>query len=255
LDATLSSSRPKPTVSRFKADRIASSHAMSPPSSSISMGPSILPASSYKSLQRAVRTGRLENDTLVGGDAGESSSEPEDENSKAVLDLLKLGEVHNIGPILNPTTSLASGKAISSPLSPRLRQAAENGDTLDPTSKPKVSQFKLNRAQDRRVSHEQTSLPSLASTSQPSSSPILPPTLTQFPTVIDSPSFPRQTLYSSMEAQPGIPTASSGRRPDRPPTVMSAAVLESTADRTGGRVIRTERRQEKKVSRFLAERM
>ena len=303
LDATLSSSQRKPSVSRFKADRIASPYNAPFPSTSTStIGTSILSASGSQTLQRAIRTGRLENDKLVGGDAGESASEPEDENVKEVLELLKQGQVHNIGPTFDSTAKpSASGPSQPLPLSPpapyrwpseAFGLSATSGaqttrEVLVPTPKSKTSKFKLNRTVGLRpvagstlldssistpVSTVERSSPKLPTTSTdgvehgPSftSSPVLHPPSAQFSTVIDSPSFPQPTVVVSPSFPPPRQKPSSDvtlnvsaapeRRLDRPPTVMSAAVLESPGNRigTGARV---EEGKAKKVSRFLSERM
>ncbi|KIM79660.1 hypothetical protein PILCRDRAFT_74170, partial [Piloderma croceum F 1598] len=294
LDATLSSSQPKPTVSRFKAERIASSYKASPPSASTSLGTSVFPAGS-QTLKRAIRTGRLEDDKLVGGETGESASEPEDENVKEVLELLKQGQVHNIGPTFDSAAnSTASGPSqyLSSPHSALTHESRGNLDrpavsggqtatgasTPPPKANPKASKFKLNRtaglppvagstppdsSRNTPISTVERSSPKLelpatsadeaengpSVTSSPAflsnfvKSPSLNPPSTQFTTIVDSPSFPppRQKPSSYTDVTVNA-SAASERRLDRPPTVMSAAVLESSGNL-------------KKVSRFRAERM
>lgn len=245
--------------------------AASQASSSTSLGPSTLPASGYQTLQRAIRTGRLENDRLVGGDDGESASEPEDESVKEVLELLKKGEVHNLGPTLDPSIPntdappsrpLATNKSgingISGSISQTQTQTQEVHESTVSTTKPKVSKFKLNRSQNSN--HFRPESPATPTSTAGRSSPKMPPTSTSSaastlnnspqvgPTplsmVVESPSFP----------PPGPPQPdASGRRLDRPPTIISAAVLESS----GSRNTRPQNQndgKERKVSRFMEER-
>ncbi|KAG1877745.1 hypothetical protein DFJ58DRAFT_835467 [Suillus subalutaceus] len=88
--------RPKPSVSRFRADHMAMAYDRS---TSTSLGPSVIPASRQKSLQEAIRLGKVENNHLVGGEEGESGSE--DEAVREVLELLSNGRIHNAGPVGN----------------------------------------------------------------------------------------------------------------------------------------------------------
>lgn len=68
------------------------SAAVSAGSTSISLGPSVLPSGESHTLKRAVRTGKLSDGKLVGGEAGESASEDEeDENRQRMLNLFKSG--------------------------------------------------------------------------------------------------------------------------------------------------------------------
>ncbi|KAH8117443.1 hypothetical protein DFH11DRAFT_1687445 [Phellopilus nigrolimitatus] len=92
LEATLSSRPAKPNMSRFKAMRQSSSSL--PNGQSVSLGGSVLPQGKTNTLQRAVRTGKLDDGKLVGGEEGESASEDEEnENYKHMLDMLKAGIV------------------------------------------------------------------------------------------------------------------------------------------------------------------
>jgi hypothetical protein len=85
LEATLASPPPKPLISRFKADRMASTYdnASSP---STSLG-SLVSAGSTDIVRGAIRTGKLVENTLVGVD--DSASEGEDDALKAALGLLR----------------------------------------------------------------------------------------------------------------------------------------------------------------------
>lgn len=95
LDATLASSPPKPPVSKFKSSLV--SRAATTTMASHSLGQAILPVSQTSSLKSAIRMGKLEDDKLIGGSAGESDDDM-DEDVKQIIELLKKGEVTNIGP-------------------------------------------------------------------------------------------------------------------------------------------------------------
>lgn len=299
LEATLSSPKPKPSVSRFKADRNTSLYDASL-SASTPLGLSLPPSSESQTIRRAIRTGRLENDKLVGGESGESASEPEDENVKEVLELLKMGEVRNVGPAFGSATkpsASAPNQSVLASSPARTHQPLENIDHLATssaqataeaeasTSKPKVSKFKLNRTSGLRpalpdstpstpistVGRSSPKLPEISpdgvdsSKSPPASvsnigrSPVMFPPSRESPTV-DSPSFPKSTVIVSPSFPPPrqtrsnadtVPTAS-GSRLERPPTVMSAAVLESSGNSSKAPM---EVGKGKKISRFMAERI
>lgn len=166
MDATLTSSGPKSSVSRFKADRITSLHNVSSRYASTSLGPFVLPASGSLTLQHAIRIGRLENDKLFGGDAEESASEHEDENTKEILEHLTRGEIYNIGPTIEtresssvsvvdpllPFPCSTSGHGLSKSVghSTTCRSSAPMESSVS-TSKPKISRFKLNRIPGPRL--------------------------------------------------------------------------------------------------------
>ncbi|KAG2158479.1 uncharacterized protein EDB93DRAFT_1199376 [Suillus bovinus] len=122
--------RPKPSVSRFRADRMATAYDKS---TSTSLASSVIPASRQKSLQEAIRLGKIENDHLVGGEEGESGSE--DEAVREVLELLKNGHIHNAGPssIGSTVNELSAGSARSAT------------DTVASDLGGKISRFKAER--------------------------------------------------------------------------------------------------------------
>ncbi|KAJ7632835.1 hypothetical protein FB45DRAFT_913662 [Roridomyces roridus] len=206
----------KPTISQFQATRLAAS--------SQSLGGK---AVSGQTFQRAIRMGKLDSDDrLVGGDGGESGSEDEAEaNLQEIMELLKKGEVYNLGP---------DGGLLTAPPSTTPAAAAEaDSAALPPPSsrKPPSSKFKLARPGPRPAVSEPPTPP----TTDARSSPKLPT-----PAVASS----SATVMSStvVEKQPGAsvvvsPSFPQSRRPQQPPTVVRAS------DRPA------------KVSRFLAERL
>ena len=232
-----------------------------------------MPASGFQTVQRAVRVGRLEGDYLVGGEEGESASEPEDETMKEVLELLKKGDILNIGPDATPSTASQSIGSGSRPSNiPSI--VPEIASPTPSTANGKVSKFRLNRTPQRPVEPVDSTASTPISTSGRSSpklpttrsdgveylsTPPLPPSQalnsqTQFSMVVESPSFPPpvRSSPSTFDSQ-GNAAPAGGRRLDRPPTVMTSAVQEST--RSSGMHQSTNDGKEKKISRFLAERM
>lgn len=153
------------------------------------------------------------------GDDGESDYETE--VAHELLELLKKGQVENVGPG-------APSPAPSSPL-----------PELKPLERKVVpSKFKLSRAE--------AGPPSLrgASAAMPSEPPL---SQDQNPTVfssmiVESPSFPH------------VPPDRYSSRTDKPPTVLTAIVHETQKTVTGHTDKPTEVGQ-KKISRFMAERL
>ncbi|GJE90702.1 hypothetical protein PsYK624_068460 [Phanerochaete sordida] len=155
LDATLASAPPKPSASRFKSER----HAHPPPNpsslASHSLGAAVLPSSQSASLKGAVRMGKLQNGQLVGGEEGESEDEvtAEDEDVRQFLDMLRRGEVKNVGPPLSTSAPQSAGPSSTSTTSLPAKAGTETAATEQPsdaaqTRKPsKVSKFKLALAQ------------------------------------------------------------------------------------------------------------
>ena len=202
------------------------------------MDASVLPSSTTQTLQRAIRTGKLDLDErLVGGDA-DSASEEENEGMQEVLELLRKGEVHNLGPDGNrihavpPHASSHGEKKQPSPSG--TSPAAANNPQLNafpPLNRPKTSKFKLSRSQFERptpaatippspcptsqdhtpVSRDERSSPRLPAAMMPSVIERLPPTANATvkaspssvtPTAIDSPSVLPQSSISALNATP-----------------------------------------------------
>lgn len=83
---------------------------------STSIGQTLIPASRQHSLRNSVRLGRLENDQLVGGESGESGSE--DETIREVIQMLQTGNIQNVGPDFEPSST--------SPIAPRNSDGVES---------------------------------------------------------------------------------------------------------------------------------
>lgn len=138
----------KPSVSQFKASRLASSYAASSPSTSI--GASVVPTSAARTIQKTVKTGKIDdNDQLVGGDADSASEDETTENAQELLSLLRRGELYNIGPDGNylhvDPPSDGGQRATETPSLPSAIGRAIPKD-LTPIDRPKTSKFKLSRA-------------------------------------------------------------------------------------------------------------
>lgn len=139
--------------------------------SATSLAGSVLPASSARTIQRAIRTGKLDdNGKLIGGD-DDSASEEEDQGLQEVLDLLRKGEVYNLGPDGNYVHAVRPNHG-SSPL-PVIQNngTAESSSTQTsdspkapimppPNMRPKTSKFKASLATPGRPSAS-TSSPQL----------------------------------------------------------------------------------------------
>ncbi|KAI0691024.1 hypothetical protein BC835DRAFT_138940 [Cytidiella melzeri] len=162
LEATLASAPPKSSISRFKAERTTHAKSNQISLASHSLGASVIPSSSSSSIKRAVRMGKLESGKLVGGDEGDSEDEvlAHDEKALEMLELLKKGEVTNIGP----TSELATATSHQPPLVP-VSAVEELGPTQQPLL-PKVSKFKLS------LSHPEPSQLLSSGTSASASTPI-----------------------------------------------------------------------------------
>ncbi|KAF9648982.1 hypothetical protein BDM02DRAFT_3269018 [Thelephora ganbajun] len=118
LEASLTGDRPKPAISKFKADRIVSS--------STSLDGFVVPASQSALMRDAVKLGEFEDDQLVGG------PEDSDDDLKGIMELIKQGEVENVGPNFpNGSSSQTVERDVSS---------------LPPSKvRAKTSRFKINR--------------------------------------------------------------------------------------------------------------
>lgn len=177
-----------------------------------SLGSSIIPEARQKSIQNAIRFGKLQDEQLLGGPSGESGSD--DDETKEITELLKSGNVQNVGPDFSPPM-LPSRRSSQDP---SISAVAANG-------RPPTSQGDIGTV------HQQIT-PSASISSR----------------VIER---TPQRLPSS-HTQKGVQDKDvSLRRPDQPPAVMPSAEKYSAAlptppsrDSTDGR---------KKMSRFMAE--
>ena len=188
-----SSEQSKPSISRFKASRIAASYGASTPSSSTSLGASVLPVSSARTLQRAIRAGKLDADErLVGGEA-DSASDEETGEMQEVFELLKKGEVYNLGPdghyIHAPPLAFSDGKPSNAPATSLATGNTSQSNTFPPLDRTKTSKFKLSRSRPEKSTSAISPSPSLGSQDHTPisyderSSPKLPAAMT--PTVIE----------------------------------------------------------------------
>jgi hypothetical protein len=187
-------------VTRFKANRIASAYDASTransSTSSTSIEESVLPESSARTIQRSIRSGRIDdNGRLVGGDH-DSDSEIEAEGLQETLELLK-GEVYNLGPtgkylsttpqpqfdaaITTSATEEDSWARTSAALSsdPVAQQQGLRHGSLPPLNRLKTSKFKADRSRSGRPSATSSSeihTPPIPVSQAPRSSPKLPST-------------------------------------------------------------------------------
>ncbi|GLB34688.1 putative protein with domain of unknown function (DUF3835) [Lyophyllum shimeji] len=215
------SSQPeKPSISRFKAEHLVSSYnaATSP---STSLGASVVPASTARTLQNAIRTGKLDTDgRLVGGDA-DSASEDETEGMQELLELLQKGELYNLGPegtvVVPPSTSQALPTAASSPAASSSAGDKTPFADLPPINRPKTSKFKLSRASAGRPSGPGRPLEPATSASVVEGPSPKPPT-PMASTVLERSS----AKHPSATTTPAVTEKSS----PRPPSVVTPTVAE-----------------------------
>ena len=251
-DATRQSS--KPAVSQFRATRIASSYNASMPSSSTSLGASIVPASSSRTIQRALRTGTLDSSgKLVGGES-DSASEDEDPAIQEVLGLLKKGQVYNLGPDSNYIHTIPPRSP--STATPSSSQEPSEIKPLPPSRRTQTSKFKPSRLAEGKplpsdpITISNSSSMSINDLLSPSSTPIthqrrsspkLEASQAIAPQVYERKplSTPASSSSSFVTENPAtlpismivdspsfpVPQGSKGRRPVVPPTVISSSSI------------------------------
>lgn len=213
---------PKPTVSRFGASKMASAYGTSVPSQSL---PTVIPESSIKTVQSAIRLGKLDDEGRLVNGTGESSDEETNAVVSEVLNLIKTGKAVNIGPQESTVHSTVV------PPSRRSKQAdrtspdeSVNDKVISAFNRLDISEAKPPRfpkgAAPTKVAQPSTKL-------APSSSN---------PLIVDSPSYPPQV----------------SSRPRRPPMVMSSKVIES--EKRGAPSPQPTESATKKFSRFMRER-
>jgi hypothetical protein len=300
-DLMLAEPRPKPSQSRFKSERIAQAYfgetqlpSSIPPTS---LGTSaVLPNSTSGALRSAVRVGRLEGGQLVGNGDSDREDDEDDEavsaRTRELIDVLRRGEVTNVGAAENSDALIAALEAAygappkQPPSSAQVHITAPPPTSVAGTAPPppkKSSRFRLERAvppptiaEDeglREDSADTAEHGTTLSATQPSSAPTrvvgsfpVPDTSTyQSPMmIIDSPSFapppggvPMTTTIidspSFQKPQFPLPSAKPMQmRPSSRPPIVMSSVRESSG---------TPRQQEtpahesgKKVSRFKAQR-
>ncbi|KAI9451330.1 hypothetical protein BJY52DRAFT_1298614 [Lactarius psammicola] len=257
LEATLSGTRPKPPQSKFKSERLAQAYGTYVPSTtpSTSLGTSVLPSSS-SALRRAVHTGRLEDDQLVGNGDNDSEDEGKDDaRVRAFMDALRRGDVTNAGAAENADALVAALESAYGGAPPR-PPPATGGPRSEPATTParqqKDSKFKLARPAapprtlvndegPREGTEARRSQPEPAARALPTSETVFERKLSStarspppadatagspVPIIIDSPSFPPPLAEAGSTAtiidSPSFPPS---RRPTRPPTVLPTSNL------------------------------
>ncbi|KAF8912068.1 hypothetical protein CPB84DRAFT_1761183 [Gymnopilus junonius] len=182
IDAEVSREPLKPAISQFRASRLAFAYSTSAPNSvesvSTSLGASVIPESSTRTIQRAIKTGRLDDDGRLIGAEAESESEDEGAAMQDVLELLRKGEVYNLGPegeylhtVPAQASSLAPHVPVSAPSSQPDGSKLPNG-LPPPSMRSKTLKFKASRAAAGRppTSNQMT----ISSTQRPENSSTAP---------------------------------------------------------------------------------
>lgn len=129
--------------------------------------------------------GKIENDKLVGGDAGESDDD--DEEVKQIIELLKKGEITNIGP--KPSTS----QSTPSSTKPQVHAKPKSAFKLSKFKATMTSESSLARltspdssSPNTPISFAGRSSPKLVAPQerQPKANPVMVPTATSRPSAI-----------------------------------------------------------------------
>ncbi|TRM62517.1 hypothetical protein BD626DRAFT_497629 [Schizophyllum amplum] len=159
----------KPAVSRFKASKMASAYnteaGPTHPSHSHSLDASVVPEATTRTIQGAIRTGKLDADNKLVSGPDDSGSEDENELAREMFEMLKKGELVNMGPgevqLVSPPQSAdatASAPIPSPAAETSTRQSQSTGsipvgaDKLMPLNKPKpTSRFKVAMSQAGRA--------------------------------------------------------------------------------------------------------
>lgn len=152
LEATLSSNLRSSRVSRFKGSLTGSPRQKSPLLSSPStiIAANIIPARQATAVKRAIRMGKLQDDQLVGDD-----HESEDEESmREIMELLRTGQITNIGPLSNtdsPSTQLHGQETLKSnvieksiPATSSIREKQPSSESSTPLMTSERSSPKLS---------------------------------------------------------------------------------------------------------------
>ncbi|KAJ3576873.1 hypothetical protein NP233_g104 [Leucocoprinus birnbaumii] len=250
LEAPVPNNQSKPSLSRFKANRIATAYGASTGSNkpSTSIGASVLPESSARTIQHALRSGRIDDDNRLVGGEHDSDSELEAEGLQEVLELLKKGEVYNLGPdgqylytspqsqpntqpdASTATSTTATANASKSAATPADAGVAEQQGpqqrSLPPLNRPKVSRFKADLSQSGRpstTSRSETSTPPTPITQTARSSPKLPSA------VADAVVEKKKTLPHA--AVPDTRTRPSQASPSPTPSSSSPMIVDSPSFR------------------------
>ncbi|KAG7092730.1 hypothetical protein E1B28_009059 [Marasmius oreades] len=271
-DEELSSgnSKAKISASESRANRLASASLTSAPSSSQSLGTSVIPVAGADTLKRVIRMGDIDEGGRLVGSEHESEdedhatmNEQEQEAVQEVVELLKKGQVYNMGPGGDLHT-VPPGKVKTAPFT----MPTEPPPSVVKQKEKTPSKFKLAKSQNRAStssSNEVSGSNTPLSTAERSSPKL--PGVTEL--VVPSSSFLKGTM---VEAPPFFSNAGSkviespsisfpATRLQRPPAVMAAAVKEKEATKAGDGTGDAQPppplsdRPPKRISRFKAERM
>ncbi|KAH6918310.1 hypothetical protein BKA70DRAFT_1554397 [Coprinopsis sp. MPI-PUGE-AT-0042] len=149
----------KPAISQFKAKKLASAYGAAraaPTTGTLAAATGIsnflVPASTARTIQKSIRTGKLDADgNLIGGEDDSASEDDLDPNAQEILELLKKGEVYNLGQdeiiAVKPDHVKEMNATKPSETAEALRLDQEN-KTLPALDKAKAhtSKFKVSRA-------------------------------------------------------------------------------------------------------------
>lgn len=115
-------------------------------------------------MKRAVRMGKLANGKLIGGEEGDSEEDvtAEDDRAAAMLELLRRGEVTNVGP---SSPAVINEVPLVFPTSGSSEPTTEPDVSASP-KRSKISKFKLSLAQTGEPLPPSSSFPTPSSVPQ-----------------------------------------------------------------------------------------
>lgn len=250
LEATLASKPSNHGVSRFKAERAGRLRL----GQSTSLGAAVLPGDKASSLQKAVRAGKLTEDSKLVGPVEDSASEGEDaENVERAMEMLKNGVVVEADDRQATADQIPAFSEGSSP--------SETAEKPPPTSirPPSIPPTPVSSRPMRPPAPAVNACRSLTQTQTQTQiqtpqagergaflGPRVPPDPAMLSnTIIDSPSFPRPASASAPRREQVQPLVQEVRESTRRTGLGSSARTDGDVGAGAG----------KRPSRFLAERM
>ena len=221
----------------------------------------MLPSTSASNALRSVlRTGKLEDEQLVGIDGSDGDDE---DDARAFMDALRRGDVTNAGAATSNSDALVSALESAygapppapalapAPASARQYQQKESKFKLvRATAPPRTLAAAAAAAKNAEGPREGTAIPMSETVLERKPQPQQPqsPLAPMATAIIDSPSFPPPVIVDS----PSFPPSQS-RRPTRPPTVLPASSLGRGAAEVPLAAPPISPGPGKKISRFKAQ--
>ncbi|KAL1677373.1 hypothetical protein EV122DRAFT_214313 [Schizophyllum commune] len=244
IDPIVNLPAPKPAVSRFKASKMASAFNVeagpSQAQQSHSLGAAVVPEATTRTIQSAIKTGKLDDDKkLVGG--AESDSEDENGLAREMYEALRRGELYNLGPgqlhlvpppadapTPNPPAKSTTRSKLSTPSQPT-GTIPVSPEKLIPLDRPTpTSRFKVAMSQAGRLN---PSSPLSEAATPVNTTGRSSPKMPVSPAVME-----RKSTGVIERAPPGVmerkPPAVVERKPAAGPSRLAAVPLDSRSSST-----------------------